>query len=110
MGPAIDSLREMAALSEDPFDLVFIDADEPSYVEYLEAVIRLSRPGTLVIADNLIREGAVIEPDSADARVIGARRFNEVLAADDRLTATLISTIGENSYDGMAIALVLSVD
>jgi predicted O-methyltransferase YrrM len=110
VAPATDSLRRMADRAEAPFDLVFIDADEPNYVDYLDATVKLSRPGSLIVVDNVVREGAVLDPDSADPRVIGSRRFNEKLAADTRLAATLITTIGQNSYDGMAIALVLSSD
>lgn len=108
VAPAIDSLRLMVVNGEPAFDLVFIDADEPSYVDYLDAAVQLSRPGSLIVVDNVVREGAVVEPDSVDPRVIGSRRFNEKLAADTRLAATLITTIGENSYDGVAIALVLN--
>jgi predicted O-methyltransferase YrrM len=110
VAPATDSLRRMADRAEAPFDLVFIDADEPNYVDYLDATVKLSRPGSLIVVDNVVREGAVLDPDSADPRVIGSRRFNEKLAADTRLAATLITTIGQSSYDGMAIALVLSID
>jgi predicted O-methyltransferase YrrM len=107
VGPAIESLRQMIATGAGPFDMVFMDADEPSYVDYLEAALRLSHRGTLIVADNVVREGAVIDAVSAEARVQGARRFNRALAADERLTATVIPLVGENSSDGLAIALVV---
>jgi caffeoyl-CoA O-methyltransferase len=89
-----------------PFDLIFIDADKPPYAEYFEWALKLSRPGTLIIFDNVIRDGKVLDPNSADAAVIGVQRLNKVLAADQRVTATIMTTGGLKDYDGMAIALV----
>lgn len=106
VGPAIDSLHAMLAAGEPPFDLFFLDADEPSYVQYLDATLRMSRPGTLIVADNIVREGEVIEAHSTNPRAAGARRFLEALASERRVDATVIPLIGENSYDGMAIARV----
>jgi predicted O-methyltransferase YrrM len=106
VGPALDSLARLAADGADPFDLVFIDADKSSNDEYLEWALRLSRPGTLIVADNVIREGAVADPDSRDEHVQGVRRMNDLIAAEPRLTATAIQTVGAKGYDGFAIALV----
>lgn len=106
VGPAIDSLHAMLAAGEPSFDLFFLDADEPSYVQYLDATLRMSRPGTLIVADNIVREGEVIEAHSTNPRAAGARRFLEALASERRVDATVIPLIGENSYDGMAIARV----
>jgi predicted O-methyltransferase YrrM len=106
LGRAADSLAQLAAEGDGPFDLIFIDADKPSYVEYLHWSLRLARPGTLIIADNVVREGRVIDPDSDDANVQGVRRFNEALAAEPRLNATILQTVGGKGHDGLAIALV----
>ncbi|MEA2675925.1 MAG: hypothetical protein QOJ81_66 [Chloroflexota bacterium] len=108
VGPAIESLRAMLASGEAPFDLAFIDADEPSYVDYLEAVLLLSRPGTVIVADNVIREGEVTNAATTNLRAIGARRFLEALARESRVDATVVPLAGETSYDGMAIARVRS--
>jgi predicted O-methyltransferase YrrM len=106
VGRAADSLAQLAAEGDGPFDLIFIDADKPSYVEYLHWSLRLARPGTLIIADNVVREGRVIDPDSDDANVQGVRRFNEALAAEPRLSATILQTVSGKGHDGLAIALV----
>jgi caffeoyl-CoA O-methyltransferase len=105
-GKAIELLPELVKESVGPFDLIFIDADKPPYAEYFEWALKLSRPGTLIIFDNVIRDGKVLDPNSADAAVIGVQRLNKVLAADQRVTATIMTTGGLKDYDGMAIALV----
>lgn len=105
-GKAIELLPELVKESVCPFDLIFIDADKPPYAEYFEWALKLSRPGTLIIFDNVIRDGKVLDPNSADAAVIGVQRLNKVLAADQRVTATIMTTGGLKDYDGMAIALV----
>jgi caffeoyl-CoA O-methyltransferase len=105
-GKAIELLPELVKESVGPFDLIFIDADKPPYAEYFEWALKLSRPGTLIIFDNVIRDGKVLDPNSADAAVIGVQRLNKVLAADQRVTATIMTTVGLKDYDGMAIALV----
>jgi predicted O-methyltransferase YrrM len=110
VGPAIDSLRRMVGDSEAPFDLVFVDADEASYSDYLEAVLALTRAGSFIVFDNIVREGAILDESTPDPRASAARRFLDALAADDRVTATVVPIAGEGSYDGMAIALVLPVD
>jgi caffeoyl-CoA O-methyltransferase len=105
VGKAIELLPELAAGSIGPFDLIFIDADKPPYAEYFEWALKLSRPGTLIIFDNVIRDGKVLDPLSADAAVIGVQRLNKLLAADQRVTATVMTTVGVKDYDGMAIVL-----
>jgi predicted O-methyltransferase YrrM len=89
-----------------PFDLIFIDADKPSNPAYLAWSLRLSRPGTVIIADNVVRNGAVADSSSADPNVQGVRCFLEMAAAEPRLQATAIQTVGSKGYDGFAIAVV----
>jgi predicted O-methyltransferase YrrM len=108
-GPALDSLAKLVAEWTDPFDLIFIDADKPGYPQYLEYAIQLSRPGTVILGDNVVREGAVTDASSPDERVQGVRRFLEMIAADPRLSATALQTVGSKGYDGFAMALVLGV-
>ena len=106
VGPAAGSLRRLAEEGAEPFDFVFIDADKAGYVAYLEGALRLSRPGTLLVADNVVRQGRVLDAASDHANVQGVRLFNERLAADPRLTAVVVQTVGAKGYDGLAIALV----
>jgi predicted O-methyltransferase YrrM len=106
IGKALDQLRELEAESAGPFDLVFIDADKPPYTEYFHSALRLSRPGTLLIFDNVVREGKVLDPTSDDPAVQGVRRLNQALAAEPRVSATILAGVGLKKYDGMAIALV----
>ncbi len=107
LGPALESLAALAAEGAEPFDLVFIDADKVGYTDYLHGSLRLSRPGTLIIADNVVRQGRVADPNDADANVRGVRRFMEAMAAEPRLMATIVQTVGEKNYDGLAIAVVM---
>ena len=86
--------------------MIFIDADKPPYTEYFEWSLKLSSPGTLIIADNVIREGKVLNPNHEDPMVKGAQRFNKTLAANQHVSATILQTIGVKEYDGMAIAIV----
>jgi predicted O-methyltransferase YrrM len=106
VGPAVDSLAALVAEAAPPFDFIFIDADKPGYPDYLTWSLKLSRPGTVIIADNIIRNGAVIEPNHEDPRVQGVRRFNEMVAAEPRLNATAIQTVGSKGYDGLVMARV----
>ncbi len=105
-GGALESLAQLAGQGFGPFDLIFIDADKPSAPDYFVWALKLSRRGTLIIADNVVRNGAVIEVGSDDPSVQGMRRFNELLAGEPRVTATAIQTVGSKGYDGFAIALV----
>jgi predicted O-methyltransferase YrrM len=105
VGPAIETLPKLAADGAGPFDLVFIDADKPSTPEYVTWAIELSLPGTVIVVDNVVRAGRIVE-DVGDAAVEGIRRANEILAADARVDATAIQTVGVKGYDGFAVALV----
>jgi caffeoyl-CoA O-methyltransferase len=105
-GKAIDLLPKLLAENSGPFDMIFIDADKPPYAEYFEWALKLSRPGTVIIADNVIRDGKVLDPNPEDPMVKGAQRFNRALAASTRVTATILQTMGLKEYDGMAIAIV----
>ncbi|MEH1842790.1 MAG: O-methyltransferase [Nostoc sp.] len=107
VGRAIDTLPQLANEEYNPFDLIFIDADKPSNPEYFAWALKLSRQGSLIIADNVVRNGAVIEVNSDDPNVQGVRRFNELLSAQARVSATAIQTVGNKGYDGFAIALVM---
>jgi predicted O-methyltransferase YrrM len=108
LGKAIDSLPRLAAEGRGPFDLIFIDADKPSNPDYWSWALKLSRTGTLIIIDNVVRKGAVADPASTDPDVIGTRRMFELIAAEPRVSATAIQTVGSKGYDGFALALVLS--
>ena len=101
-GPALDTLPELAG----PFDLVFVDADKPNNPEYLEWSVRLARPGSLIVLDNVVRGGTVVDDATGDPRVDGVRRMNERIAADPRLEATALQTVGRKGWDGFAIARV----
>ncbi len=105
-GNALGLLPQMAADEAGPFDMIFIDADKPPYAEYFQWALRLSRPGTLIVADNVIREGQVLDPNPPDERVSGVQRFNQLLANTPSVIATIIQTVGVKEYDGMALAIV----
>ena len=102
VGAALESLPRLRG----PFDLIFLDADKAENLEYLVHALELSRPGTLIVADNVVRGGAVIDVDSDDGRVQGVRRFFDLLNEEPRLTATAIQTVGSKGWDGFALALV----
>ena len=106
LGPALYTLKHMVASGTPPFDLIFIDADKPGYCDYLTWTLKLSRPGTLIIADNVVRQAKVLDPKSTDVNVQGIRRFNEMLATEKRLTATTVQTVGSKGYDGFTLAVV----
>ena len=109
LGPALGSLAQLHAEQVEPFDLIFFDANKDGYPLYLTAALKLARPGTLLLADNVIRDGEVINPATTDPNVQGDRRFFELLAADPRISSTAIQTVGGKGYDGFAIARVLSL-
>ena len=106
LGRALDTLPQLAAEGRGPFDPIFIDADKAGNPEYLAWALELSRRGSLIVADNVVRSGAVADAGSNDPSVQGVRRFFELLAAEPRVSATAIQTVGGKGYDGFAIALV----
>ncbi|MFG1402358.1 O-methyltransferase [Xanthobacter sediminis] len=106
VGPALETLPKLEAEGAGPFDLVFIDADKPSNTEYLRWSLRLTRPGSIIVCDNVVRNGAVVEANSADASVQGVRRFLDALAGERGLTATAVQTVGAKGYDGFALIRV----
>jgi predicted O-methyltransferase YrrM len=107
LGPALDTLPELAAEGGDRFDLIFIDANKSTMAEYFDWALKLSFPGTMIVADNVVRDGAVIDARSEDPDIQGVRRFNERVAAEPRVSATEIQTVGSKGYDGFALVLVL---
>lgn len=107
VGPAAESLAQLAAEGAGPFDLVFIDADKPTTADYYTWARTLTRPGALIIVDNVVRGGAVVDADSTDASVQGIRRFNERVAEDAGVSATAVQTVGSKGYDGLALIRVL---
>ena len=108
LGPALETLPRIAAEGLGPFDLIFIDADKPSNPDYLAWALKLSRRGGLILVDNVVRNGAVIDAGSGDPNIQGVRRFNDLLAAEPRVSATEIQTVGCKGYDGLAVALVIA--
>jgi predicted O-methyltransferase YrrM len=106
LGRALDTLPKLAAAREGPFDLTFIDADKPSNPDYFEWALRLSRPGSLIIVDNVVREGEVVDAKSRDPNVLGMRRLAELIHKEPRVSATVIQTVSGKGYDGFAVALV----
>ena len=107
MGQAVDSLAKLAAERRGPFDLIFIDADKEHNTEYFQWALKLSRPGSLIIVDNVVRDGKVIDASSSDSSVQGVRRCNEAMAAEKRVVVTALQTVGSKGYDGFAIARVV---
>ncbi len=107
LGPAVETLAQLVAERTERFDLIFIDADKPSYPHYLDFALQLSRPGTVILGDNVIRDGEVANSNSTDPRVQGVRQFLEKMAANPRLSATALQTVGSKGYDGFSMALVL---
>lgn len=107
VGRAAESLAALEKAGAEPFDMIFIDADKQGYPEYLDWALKLSRPGTLIVADNVVRDGNVVQADSTDPNVQGVRRFTEQVAKEPRLSATVLQTVGTKGYDGFALAVVL---
>lgn len=106
VGDALDTLATLAAEGGRPFDFVFIDADKPRIPDYFERSLALCRPGSVLIVDNVVREGQLADPSSDDASVHGVRRFHAMLTHDERVSATTIQTVGLKGYDGFTIAVV----
>jgi len=107
VGPALTLLPRLVAEGAGPFDLIFIDADKSEYPGYLTWSLALSRPGTLLIGDNVVRQGEVLDHASPDPRVAGARSFHALVGEDPRLSATVLQTVGSKGYDGFTVALVV---
>ncbi len=108
VGPALETLPQLAAEGLPPFDFVFIDADKQSIPEYFEWALKLTRVGGVIVVDNGVRKGAVIDGATTDPNVKGVRRFNELLAKTTRVSATTVQTVGSKGYDGFALIRVTS--
>jgi predicted O-methyltransferase YrrM len=108
VGRALETLPDLVAEGRGPFDLIFIDADKTGYPAYFAWALKLCRRGSVIIADNIVRQGAVADAASADSSVQGVRHFNALLAAEPRVSATVIQTVGSKGYDGFAIAVVIN--
>ena len=108
LSPALDSLPKLAMEKPAPFDFIFIDANKSTMDDYFDWALKFSHPGTMIIADNVIRDGGVIDAASTNADIQGVRRFNKRIAAEPRVSATEIQTVGSKGYDGFALVLVLS--
>ncbi len=106
LGRALDTLPQLAAEEREPFDLIFVDADKASNVDYFNWALRLSRLGSVIIFDNVVRDGAVLDAASKDPNIQGVRQLHERLANEPRVSATSIQTVGSKGYDGFAIVLV----
>jgi predicted O-methyltransferase YrrM len=107
VGPALDALRELIGEEAGPFDFIFIDADKRGTPQYFELALELSRPGSVIITDNVVRAGALVDPASDDPGVQGMREFHELLSAAPGATGTTIQTVGAKGYDGFTLALVM---
>jgi predicted O-methyltransferase YrrM len=108
LGPAADTIAGLAAEGVEAYDFVFIDADKENNAAYVRAALALSHPGTLIVVDNVVRQGRVVDPTIEDPAVVGTRRLFDYLAGEPRLDATAIQTVGHKGYDGFALALVTS--
>ena len=111
-GSALDTLpqiaKEMSEKNQEPFDMVFIDADKPNYVHYFDWALKLCRVGSVIISDNVVRRGEVINPQSADVNVPGIRTFNETVSANPRVTSVVLQTVGSKGYDGFMLSRVVA--
>lgn len=106
VGNALEELPKMKAEGMGGFDVIFIDADKEPYAAYFEWALQLSKPGTLIIADNVVREGKILDENSKDGNVVGVQKFIQLLAASNRVAATIIQTVGSKYHDGIALAIV----
>ncbi|KVW37037.1 O-methyltransferase [Burkholderia ubonensis] len=106
VGSAKDSLAQLVEAGTEPFDFIFIDADKESNAVYLEAALKLSRPGTVIVVDNVVRRGGVADPDNQDPDVVGVRDGFRFIAAEPRLATTAVQTVGLKGWDGFAISVV----
>jgi predicted O-methyltransferase YrrM len=108
VGRALDTLPQLAAEGAGPFDLTFIDADKVNIPEYFVWALKRSHVGSVIVVDNVVRDGAVIDATSTDANILGVRRLNDLLAAEPRVSATTIQTVGSKGYDGFTLAVVIA--
>jgi predicted O-methyltransferase YrrM len=108
LGKALDTLPKLSAEGRGPFDLIFIDANKSNMPEYFEWALHLSRPGSVIVADNVVRKGAILDANSDDADIQGVRRFVEMAAREKRVSSTVLQTVNAKGYDGFAVLLVLS--
>jgi predicted O-methyltransferase YrrM len=108
VGPALDELPKIAEEGIAPFDMVFIDADKANQDKYFAWALDLTRVGSVIVGDNVVRGGRVVDPDDHDPSIQGIRRFMELLAADPRVDATALQTVGSKGWDGFAVGLVVS--
>lgn len=106
VGAALDSLPGIANENVAPFDFIFIDADKPNNPAYLDWAIRLSRPGTLIVVDNVVRDGAIVDESNGDPAIQGTRKMFDLMSRDPRITSTALQTVGSKGYDGFAMAIV----
>lgn len=106
-GPALDSLSQIAGGREQPFDFVFIDADRPNVAAYFDWAVKLARRGSIIVVDNVVRKGRVLDTSNSDPEIVGVRRFVERLASDPRVSATMMQMVSSKGHDGFALALVL---
>ena len=106
LGKALDTLPKLETERAGPFDLIFLDADKPNNPAYFQWALKLSRPGSLIIADNVVRLGAIVDANSTDPNVKGVRHFLEIIAGEKRVSATAIQTVGVKGHDGFAVAVV----
>jgi predicted O-methyltransferase YrrM len=106
VGPALESLPKLEAEGAGPFDLFFIDADKANIPEYFDWAVRLSHPGSVIVVDNVVRQGALADPASSDPNVVGVRKLHELIADRDDVSATTIQTVGSKGYDGLTFAVV----
>lgn len=105
-GAALSGMRELIDTGEEPFDLIFIDADKPLYLQYVQLALSLSHPGTLIVADNVVREGKILETEPADEKVEGVQRLLDYLSTTEELTTIVLQSVGTKGHDGMALILV----
>ena len=106
VGAALETLPQLAAEGGGPFDLIFIDADKENNVPYFKWALKLSRPGSVIIVDNVVRDGAVVDPANHDSMILGIRQLNDLLAGESRVSATAVQTVGSKGYDGFILARV----
>jgi predicted O-methyltransferase YrrM len=106
LGPALETLPKLAAEGDGPFDMIFIDADKVNNPEYFGWAIELARPGTLIVVDNVVRQGQVVDPESTDPDNLAVHRLNDLIASEPRVSATAVQTVGRKGHDGFVLALV----